>query len=199
MARESGLLPILNEDAFQKWEWEKTKKVLKRFEALVRADERERVMNEPLTKANWQRFEDEIRADERNSWPAEMEAMERQVNILTDALSEARRNQMICDECETVAHCTKHGCVPKHQALDRMAKNARELGLDYETAPAQPAPVQEPVAWVNHGENRITRATGWDGYGALYTTPPAAQRQWVEVEQIKWDGDKLIAKLKENT
>jgi hypothetical protein len=41
MAREAGLLPILNEDAFQKWEWEKTKKVLKRFEALVRADERE--------------------------------------------------------------------------------------------------------------------------------------------------------------
>jgi hypothetical protein len=30
---------------------------------------------------------------------------------------------MICDQCETVAHCTKHGCVPK-----------------------QPAPVQEPVA-----------------------------------------------------
>jgi len=24
------------------------------------------------------------------------------------------------------------------------------------------------------------------------------QRQWVEVEQIKWEGDKLIAKLKEN-
>jgi len=92
-------------------------------------------------------------------------------------------------------------------ALDKMAENARELGLDYEPAvhegrdwsllaatqeslrehmaeikrlkAAQPAPVQEPVAWVNHGENRITRATGWDGYGALYTTPPAAQRQWV--------------------
>jgi hypothetical protein len=40
-------------------------KEIKRFEAIVRADERERVMNEPLTKANWQRFEDEIRADER--------------------------------------------------------------------------------------------------------------------------------------
>jgi len=24
---------------------------------------------------------------------------------------------MICDECETVAHCLKNGCVPKHQAL----------------------------------------------------------------------------------
>ena len=30
------------------------------------------------------------RADERNSWPAEMEAMERQVNILTDALAAER-------------------------------------------------------------------------------------------------------------
>ena len=31
-----------------------------------------------------------VRADERSSWPAEMEAMERQVNILTDALAEER-------------------------------------------------------------------------------------------------------------
>jgi hypothetical protein len=41
---------------------------LKAFEALVRADERERVMNEPLTKAQWQRFEDEIRADEQEKY-----------------------------------------------------------------------------------------------------------------------------------
>jgi hypothetical protein len=40
---------------------------LKRFEALVRADERKIVMNEPLTKEMWQRFEDEIRADEREA------------------------------------------------------------------------------------------------------------------------------------
>jgi len=38
-----------------------------------------------------ERFAELVRADERNSWPAEMEAMERQVNILTDALAEARR------------------------------------------------------------------------------------------------------------
>lgn len=36
-----------------------------------------------------------------------------------------------CNDCETVAHCLKHGCVPKHQALEQMAQNARELGLDY--------------------------------------------------------------------
>jgi hypothetical protein len=77
---------------------------------------------------------------------------------------------MICDECETVAHCLKNGCVPEHQALDRMAENARELGLDYEPVQkqiagfdvvldkgmppntmkfVQPAPVQEPVGnWI---------------------------------------------------
>ena len=65
---------------------------------------------------------------------------------------------MICNECETVAHCSKHGCIPKRdfwegyvpeqvkpateeslatqaqQALDKKAENARELGLDYEPA-----------------------------------------------------------------
>ena len=38
----------------------------------------------------FKRFEALVRADERNSWPAEMEAMERQVNILTDALAAER-------------------------------------------------------------------------------------------------------------
>jgi len=49
---------------------------LKAFEALVRADERERVMNEPLTKAQWQRFEDEIRADEREACAALADKLE---------------------------------------------------------------------------------------------------------------------------
>jgi hypothetical protein len=43
-----------------------------------------------------------IAAAERNSWPAEMEAMERQVNILTDALAQAKAEEReacaaICD------------------------------------------------------------------------------------------------------
>jgi len=41
-----------------------------------------------------ERFAELVRADERNSWPAEMEAMERQVNILTDALTEERNKWM---------------------------------------------------------------------------------------------------------
>jgi len=40
-----------------------------------------------------------VRADERNLWPAEMEAMERQVNILTDALADEREAcAKVCDE-----------------------------------------------------------------------------------------------------
>jgi len=50
------------------------------------------------------------------------------------------------------------------------------------------APVQRPVAWVNHGENRITRATEWDGYGALYTTPPA-QPAPVHEPEVSWGVD----------
>ena len=36
-------------------------------------------------------FAEFVRADERDSWPSEMEAMERQVNILTDALNDRQR------------------------------------------------------------------------------------------------------------
>ena len=95
------------------------------------------------------------------------------------------------------------------QALDKKAENARELGLDYEpvlkdnsnyrydppvespddwsdwkvTPPAQPAPVQEPVAWmygcVGRGRMYAEELDDPAGWQPLYTTPPAAQRQWV--------------------
>ncbi len=74
MAREAGLhIPYWGEEEDPKKDpprWTMVSPLpplLKAFEALVRADERERVMNEPLTKAQWQRFEDEIRADEREA------------------------------------------------------------------------------------------------------------------------------------
>jgi hypothetical protein len=37
---------------------------------------------------------------------------------------------MICDQCETVVHCTKHGCIPK-QPLQGMTviEMAREAGI----------------------------------------------------------------------
>ena len=69
----------------------------------------------------------------------------------------------LCDECETVAHCLKHGCIPKQTALDKKAENARELGLDY-----------EPAAQYSD----IVSDGGMDPRNK-FDTPPAAQRQWV--------------------
>jgi hypothetical protein len=47
-----------------------------------------------------------VRADERSSWPAEMEAMERQVNILTDALAQAKadESEACADLCDRFAN-----------------------------------------------------------------------------------------------
>ena len=62
MAREAGLPEAwISETGVLKWS------DLERFAELVRADERDCVMNEPITKAHWQRFENDIRADERES------------------------------------------------------------------------------------------------------------------------------------
>jgi hypothetical protein len=95
------------------------------------------------------------------------------------------------------------------QALDVMAENARELGLDYEPVPENfidalkfdvamrdAAPVQEPVAiyqyqlangsWIDQDKFsyeynvRLSQAT----VRIVYTTPPAAQRQCEGCDKI---------------
>lgn len=86
MAIEAGLI-----DFRDPLSAEYTKAVLEDltgFAELVRADERKKV-RAAMKKAHVRLLKNAIAA-ERNSWPAEMEAMERQVNILTDALAEAR-------------------------------------------------------------------------------------------------------------
>ena len=88
----------------------------------------------------------------------------------------------ICDECETVAHCSNHGCIPK-----------------------VPASVQEPVAWVDllkQAEEVVRSKSLWKKYidgtplandiavwmasfAQEHTTPPAAQRPWVSLTDEK--------------
>ena len=56
-----------------------------------------------LTGDAIERFASLVAAAERESWPAEMEAMEGQVNILTDALAQAKAEEReecakVCDE-----------------------------------------------------------------------------------------------------
>ena len=57
-----------------------------------------------------ERFAALVAAAERNSWPAEMEAMERQVNILTDALAQAKAEEReacakVCENFGEEWHC----------------------------------------------------------------------------------------------
>ena len=80
---------------------------------------------------------------------------------------------MICNECETVAHCTKYGCI------------SERIGKPKPTA--QPAPVQEPVGYwligtdhVEFDKHEYHNGPEWE---AIYTTPPAAQRQWVGLSE----------------
>ena len=122
---------------------------------------------------------------------------------------------MICNECETVAHCTSHGCIPKQTAVDRLLDEAKlladdrpvevgnlpewplnaehtirrlvkALALVNEVDQEQPAqPQQEPVAWM-------------DRYGELYKNveqvlstdiplypSPPAQRKPLTDEEIE--------------
>ena len=68
-----------------------------------------------------ERFATLVAAAERNSWPAVMEAMERQVNILTDALAQAKAEEReacakVCDE--TLAqHYMKQTIPERDEAL----------------------------------------------------------------------------------
>jgi len=66
-----------------------------------------------------------------------------------------------------------------NEALEKMAENARELGLDYE-------PPQEPVAWAKFsakGNIIDPLSEPDDDYTPLYTTPP--QRKPLSDEEIE--------------
>lgn len=38
---------------------------------------------------------------------------------------------MICDQCETVVHCTKHGCIPKQPAQQEPNSGRRTMDDGY--------------------------------------------------------------------
>jgi hypothetical protein len=101
---------------------------------------------------------------------AELEATNRQVEILSDALAESRREILVY-----------------HEDRLRLSSEVDRLKV------AQPAPVQEPVAWSRASfiEDDDGRQIGTDepeiswgkeppdefGWSPLYTTPPAAPVQ----------------------
>jgi hypothetical protein len=181
-----------------------------------------------MTKDDYKQLYEQV-CEQYDVLAKELEATNRQVEILSDALAESRR--------EVAA-------IKQARALDKKAENARELGLDYEPAdgtqvskvwwdgeklmakpipfvefykPVQDStcnetlraqgkayprtcrkcgkgpciadrvqpeqPEQEPVAWMFtdvEGTEFFEEREDWEGkWTPLYTTPPAANRQWV--------------------
>jgi hypothetical protein len=174
---------------------------------------------------------------------AELDATNRQVEILCDALAESRRevaakdedlklvlealeyaDEMIDTVCvpnaitaikqalaapvqdstcnnslreqgkaypRTCRKCGKGPCVAlANAALDKMAENARELGLDYEPVLKDNSnyrydpPVAEPVGEIGWGGS-VNWHKSIPEFGTdLYTTPPAAPVPLTETQQI---------------
>lgn len=100
--------------------------------------------------------------------------------------------------------------IKQARALDKKAENARELGLDYEPVLKDNSnyrydpPVAEPVASAAYDmvdrflRNNLSSDADYAEYSAaldaLYTTPPAAQRQWVgltdeEINSVRYKRD----------
>jgi hypothetical protein len=116
---------------------------------------------------------------------AELDATNRQVEILSDALAESRRQVAAMKAVQEPVFCEYCG-----------GNDDADFGLPTDHCTdcarpqpaAQPAPVQEPVAWIcNHYEEGVKNDVDYwqDDIDALpvgtplYTTPPAAKRQWV--------------------
>jgi hypothetical protein len=98
---------------------------------------------------------------------------------------------MICDECETVAHCLKNGCVPKHQALNRMAENARELGLNYEPDDG----IQVSKVWWNDEKLMAKPIPFVEFYKpAPYVASQLVQQSRSDVEPVAWMWEQRAAR-----
>jgi hypothetical protein len=56
----------------------------------------------------------------------------------------------ICNDCETVAHCLKHGCIPKVRSTEDMAK---EAGLHRQQHNLMSNPIQYRYSYDGYEEN----------------------------------------------
>jgi len=89
---------------------------------------------------------------------------------------------MICDECETVAHCLKNGCVPKQPALKPLTDE--QIDAEFEAFASKFD--HESNEWLDMGVDEYFRAGFRAAAPAQPTTEkssavqPSAQPEWVE-------------------
>ena len=71
---------------------------------------------------------------------------------------------MICDECETVVHCTKNGCIPKIKCN-------------------KPTPADKQLGWRKRQVMEMAREAGWDAHNAEFDTRIEAFAELVRAEE----------------
>jgi len=113
---------------------------------------------------------------------------------------------MICDQCETVTHCMKHGCVPKQPAPVPNAITGDDESPEYRSgwnecretmlhmlAATPAAPVQEQTDWEAVAADQamtIAMMKAESAYQRGYMDGMAKQRPWVgltdeEAEELR--------------
>lgn len=157
--------------------------------------------SEGIVNADWRKWDELASPSEFERWAKSRANF--MATILREALAE-QPAQSTAEKSELETVPANGGLLPAQQALDKMAENARELGLDYEPAkdnsnykfdpPGLDPLHQKPVAWwipkakqfcLPSSDGARPFAKAWE---PLYTSPPAS-KPWVGLT----DEDKQIA------
>ncbi len=133
-------------------------------------------MNEEM-KAAWLEISQMLGEPTREELDVFLRTWQRASQATREALAEqpAQKCSYPYCGCNSKAWCK----VERNEALDRMAENARELGLDYEPA-QEPAPLRDAIVvnLVREGINKH-RARELADHFINLTSPQPAQRTWV--------------------
>ena len=103
----------------------------------------------------------------------------------------------LCDDCETVSHCLKHGCVPKHQVI----KLAHEAGFDcapdghiyIDHADGVCDDELERFAALVRADERETLETLYTDANYIFNNPPGEASQEVR-DVIEWYASSIRAR-----
>ena len=95
---------------------------------------------------------------------------------------------MICNECETVTHCTNHGCIPKQPEY----KGAIEVSVIFHegqrmfAVPKQPAPMSQPNRVIAYSAAMKLRELGYEWMNDEWKHLDELAEQPAQQKSVAW-------------